>query len=140
MHLPPTVRPSLVRIITLRLAITSALAMLLQLTIVVARAYLDEDDLNRSYVTREARALMHGIQLGPHGAHLKPHLVPQHYQGPHAHVYAFRILTETGTVVAERNGGLLAQLSPWRERPSRTQDFWLVDLDADAKLYVAGGL
>ena len=140
MNLPPTVRPSLVRIITLRLAITSLLAMLLQLTIVVARAYLDEDDLNRSYVTREARALMHGIQLGNSGVQLKPQLVPQHYLGPHADVYAFRILTENGSVVAERNGTLLAQLSPWRDRPSRTQDFWLVDLDADEKLYVAGGL
>jgi hypothetical protein len=62
MNLPPTVRPSLVRIITLRLAIASVLAMLLQVSIVIARAYLDEDDLNRSYVTREARTLMRGIQ------------------------------------------------------------------------------
>ena len=38
MKLPTTIRPSLVRIITWRLAITSVLAMLLQVGIVVARA------------------------------------------------------------------------------------------------------
>jgi two-component system sensor histidine kinase QseC len=139
MNLPPTVRPSLARIITLRLAVASVLAMVLQLTIVVARAYLDEDDLNRSYVTREARRLMAGLQGGPQGTLTLP-APPRHYLGPHAAAYAFRILTEAGSVVAERNGANLAQLSPWRERPSRTQDFWLVDLDLDAKLYVAGGL
>ena len=140
MNLPPTVGPSLVRIITLRLAITSLLAMLLQLTIVVARAYLDEDDLNRSYVTREARTLIRGMQQSTEGESLRRFPVPPHYLGQHADAYAFRILTETGTVVAEHNGAKLAQLSPWRVRPSRTQDFWLVDLDANEKLYVAGGL
>src|SRR5262249_56946488 len=55
-------------------------------------------------------------------------------------VYAFRVLLEDGTVLAEHNGAMLAQLSPWRERPSRTQDLWLVDLDMERKLYVAGGL
>jgi signal transduction histidine kinase len=140
MNLPPTVGPSLVRIITFRLAVTSLLAMLLQLTIVVARAYLDEDDLNRSYVTREARTLIRGMQQSAEGETFKRVSVPPHYLGQHAEAYAFRILTETGTVVAEHNGAKLAQLSPWRVRPSRTQDFWLVDLDANEKLYVAGGL
>jgi signal transduction histidine kinase len=140
MNLPPTVGPSLVRIITFRLAITSLLAMLLQLTIVVARAYLDEDDLNRSYVTREARTLIRGMQQSAEGETLKRFPVPPHYRGQHADAYAFRILTETGNVVAQHNGERLAQLSPWRVRPSRTQDFWLVDLDANEKLYVAGGL
>jgi len=140
MNLPPTVGKSLVRIITFRLAITSLLAMLLQLTIVVARAYLDEDDLNRSYVTREARTLIRGMQQSGDGETLKRFPIPPHYLGQHADAYAFRILTETGTVVAQHNGAKLAQLSPWRVRPSRTQDFWLVDLDANEKLYVAGGL
>jgi signal transduction histidine kinase len=140
MNLPPTVGKSLVRIITFRLAITSLLAMLLQLTIVVARAYLDEDDLNRSYVTREARTLIRGMQQSAEGDTLKRFPIPPHYLGQHADAYAFRVLTETGTVVAQHNGAKLAQLSPWRVRPSRTQDFWLVDLDANEKLYVAGGL
>jgi hypothetical protein len=64
MKLPTTIRPSLVRIITRRLAITSVLAMLLQVGIVVARAYLNEDDLNRSYVMREARTLFQALGSG----------------------------------------------------------------------------
>jgi len=142
MQLPPTVRPSLVRIITLRLAITSIAAILLQLTIVVGRAYFNEDDLNRSYVTREAGTVA-GAVLPSRGA---PHLVfreratPPQYRGENNAVYAFRVLLEDGTVLAEHNGAMLAQLSPWRERPSRTQDLWLVDLDMERKLYVAGGL
>ena len=40
MKLPSTVRPSLVRIITMRLAITSIAAILLQLTIVVGEGLL----------------------------------------------------------------------------------------------------
>jgi signal transduction histidine kinase len=142
MKLPPTVRPSLVRIITMRLAITSIAAILLQLTIVVGRAYFNEDDLNRSYVTREARALAKAVLPGRRSAQLffRERSMPRQYRDEHSAVYAFRILTEDGAVVAEHNAAMLTQLSPWRERPSRTQDLWLVDLDLERKLYVAGGL
>ena len=142
MKLPPTVRPSLVRIITIRLAITSIAAILLQLTIVVGRAYFNEDELNRSYVTREARALAQAVLPSPHspGLFFRERSTPPHYLGEHSAVYAFRILMEDGAIVAEHNAAMLAQLSPWRVRPSRTQDLWLVDLDTERKLYVAGGL
>jgi len=140
MKLPSSVRPSLVRTITLRLAITSVLAILLQLAIVVARAYLDEDDLNRSYVTREARSLLRELRPGPKGLQLKPDRIPRHYTGQQAEVYAFRILSDDGSIIAQHNGQMLAEISPWRERPSRTQDLWLLDLDLQRKLYVAGGL
>jgi len=142
MKLPPTVRPSLVRIITMRLAITSIAAILLQLTIVVGRAYFNEDDLNRSYVTREARTLAQAVVPGRRSPplSLRERSTPPQYLGEHNAVYAFRILMEDGSVVAEHNGAMLAQLSPWRERPSRTQDLWLVDLDLERKLYVAGGV
>jgi two-component system sensor histidine kinase QseC len=139
MKLPPTVRPSLVRIITLRLAITSALAVLLQLTIVVARTYLVEDDLNKSYVTREADALLRAMRFWPQGMRLKPARIPYQYVGKHTTSYAFRILAEGGEVIAERNGAALAELSPWRTKPSRTQDLWMLDLDAERKLHIAGG-
>jgi signal transduction histidine kinase len=140
MMLPTTVRPSLVRIITLRLAITSVLAMLLQVGIVVARAYLNEDDLNRSYVMREARTLLQAVRPSPRGPLLRSRLVPAHYTGRHAEAYAFRVLLEDGSVIGEHNSSMLAELSPWRDRPSRTQDLWLLDLDLERKLYVAGGL
>lgn len=140
MNLPPSVRPSLVRIITLRLAITSVLAILLQLTIVIARAYIDEDDLNRSYVTREARSLLRDVRSGQQGLHMRSHWAPRQYTGQNSSSYAFRIVGEDGKVIAQHQGMLLAELSPWRERPSRTQDLWLLDLDLERKLFVAGGL
>jgi signal transduction histidine kinase len=142
MNLPPSVRPNLARIITLRLAITSILAMLLQLTIVVARAYLNEDDLNRSYVSRESQVLAKGIRAwpGPQGIVYKLRAAPAHYRDRNAKAYAFRILAEDGRIIAEHNAATLAALSPWQERPSRGQDLWLVDLDLAAKLHVAGGL
>lgn len=133
-------RPSLVRTITVRLALASLVAILLQITIVVARAYLDEDDLNRSYVTREAHRLARIIRAGSLHQRLRLASVPAHYTGPSAHAYAFRALREDGSLIAERNSSILADLSPWKAHPSRTQDLWLLDLDTTQKLYVAGGL
>ena len=66
--------------------------------------------------------------------------IPHHYTGKQSGVYAFRILADDGKVVAEHNSPMLASISPWRDRPSRTQDLWLLDLDLERKLYVAGGL
>jgi signal transduction histidine kinase len=140
MNLPSTVRPSLVRIVTLRLAIASTLAIVFQLAFVIARGYLDEEDLNRSYVTREARALLRGLQVGADGVLLLPQRTPKHYLGANAGAYAFRILGADGKLVASHSGKMLAELSPWRERPSRTQDLWLLDLDAERRLYLAGGV
>jgi two-component system, OmpR family, sensor histidine kinase QseC len=133
-------RPSLVRIITVRLAITSLLAIILQLTIVVVRTYLIENDLNRSIVTRQAQALLAGLH--PNGSSLTfdQSRVPQHYIGKYADFYAFRISDARGRVLAQHNGQKIAELSPWRDEASRTQDLWLLDLDADRKLYVAGGV
>ena len=135
---------SLVHTITWRLAAASLVAMLLQVTIVVARAYLHEDELNRSYVTREALRLARDVRgMGAAATLNRPvrlGSVPGHYTGSNAAAYAFRILREDGTVIAERNPAQIAELSPWRSKPSRTQDFWLLDLDTQKKLFVAGGL
>src|ERR1700687_3520302 len=127
MMLPTTVRPSLVRIITLRLAITSVLAMLLQVGIVVARAYLHKHERNRSYFMREARTLFQSVRPALLGPLLGPRLVPQHYTGRHGDFYAYRMLLEDGTVIGERNSSMLTELSPWRDHPSRMQDLWLLD-------------
>jgi signal transduction histidine kinase len=133
-------RPSFVRIITQRLLITSLLAIFLYLVIVVARTYLDEDELNKIYVTRQTDELYNRITIGTQGLVLQSRNVPHPYVGPHAATYAFRILGEGGQVIAERNARLIAELSPWRDKPSRTQDLWVLDLDVERKLYVAGGV
>jgi signal transduction histidine kinase len=133
-------RPSLVRIITVRLALASLLAIILQLTIVVVSTYLIEDDLNRSYVTRQAHALLAGLRTHSNDVVLKESRVPRQYVGKHANFYAFRILGENGHVFAQHNGERIAELSPWQDKASRTQDLWLLDLEAAKKLYVAGGV
>src|SRR5258706_5081071 len=99
MMLPSSVRPSLVRTITVRLAITSGLAILLQLAIVVARTYLDEDDLNRSYVTREARKLLQEVHFMTEGLRLERSSIPHHYIGQQAAFYAFRVLGDDGKII-----------------------------------------
>lgn len=142
MKLSRSARPSLVRTITVRLVLASIVAILLQITIVVARAYLDENDLNRSYVTREAYRLARILRTHPPVPHQggKSFAVPAHYKGASASSYAFRILNDDGSAVAEQNSGILAEITPWKPKPSRTQDLWLLDLDTQRKLFVAGGL
>ncbi|MDX2201931.1 MAG: HAMP domain-containing sensor histidine kinase [Hyphomicrobiaceae bacterium] len=136
----PATRPSLVRTITWRLAVTALVAILLQIALVIARAYLDEDDLNRSYVTREAQRLVRLIRTASGAGELRLAAVPSHYRGKNAGSYAFRVLNSEGSVVGASGGSRISDLSPWRMRPSRTQDFWLLDLDTERKLFVAGGL
>lgn len=131
---------SLVRIITWRLAMTSMIAMLLQISLVIARAYLDESDLNRSYVTRESQRLARALRITSASDIPKLTAIPSHYTGPNGSAYAFRVLREDGGLVASRRGALISDLSPWRMKPSRTQDLWLLDLDTQRKLYVAGGM
>lgn len=133
-------RGSIVATITWRLALASTVAILLQVMIVVARAYLVDDELNRSYVTREAQRLMREVRAASLHREIRFGAIPAHYEGGNAASYGFRILREDGRIVAERNSGELAELSPWRARPSRTQDFWLLDLAPELRLNVAGGL
>ena len=106
-------RPSLVRIITVRLAVTSLLAIILQLTSVVVRTYLIENDLNRSIVTRHAQALLAGLHANAATLVFDESRVPQHYVGKHADYYAFRISDAHGHILAQHNGQKIAQLSPW---------------------------
>src|SRR5262245_66357994 len=85
-------RPSLVRILTVRLALTSLLAIVLQLTIVVVRSYLIENDLNRSIVTRHAQALLALLHSDAGVLAFEQSRMPQPYLGKYADFYAFRIL------------------------------------------------
>ena len=131
-------RPSLTRTITLRLAITCFLAIALQLAMVVVRTYLDEDDLNKSYVTRQAQVVLGAIKLRHKGLVFHEARIPAQYSGKYAAFYAFRILTADGQILAERNGGKIREFSPWQDRPSNTQDLWLLDLDTDENSTLSG--
>ncbi|WP_323824377.1 hypothetical protein, partial [Pseudomonas aeruginosa] len=83
---------------------TSMIAMLLQISLVIARAYLDESDLNRSYVTRESQRLARALRITSASDIPKLTAIPSHYTGPNGSAYAFRVLREDGGLVASRRG------------------------------------
>lgn len=136
----PAVNPSLVRTLTLRLAMASLLAMALQLGIVAARSYLDQEALLDAYVNHEASALSRALRPETAEPRIQRRDFPQHYRQDRAAAYAFRVLARDGRVIAEHNGGELAAISPWAVMPSENQDLWLRNLDPDKHMFVAGGV
>lgn len=132
--------PSLVRTLTLRLAMASVLAMLLQLGIVAVRAYLDQETLLDAYVNYEAAAVGRVYRDDRAGPREQRRALPPHYRQDRTAAYAFRVLAQDGRVIAEHNGELLKAISPWATMPSENQDLWLRNLDPDEHMYVAGGV
>ena len=134
-------RPSLVRIITVRLAVTSLLAIILQLTVVVVRTYLIENDLNRSIVTRQAQALLAGLHSTQADSSLIKPACRAITLGKYADFYAFRISDAHGHVLAaaqrskDRGAITVARRSIAN---IRTSGFWI--WTRSRKLYVAGGV
>ncbi len=134
-------RPGLVRTLTVRLAVTSILVMLLQAGTVAVRDYLNETDFLNSYVRREAQQIARE-QAATIGTSSDAPAVklPAHYFGANAKGYAFRLINQDGRVLIEHNGARLDALSPWSSKPDARQDFWVRKLDAHERMHVAGGL
>ena len=134
-------QPGLVRTLTIRLAITTVLVLLLQSGFVAVRDYINETDFLNSYVRREAQSIgreywaSEGEPLDAAAVQ-----VPGHYFGADAHAYAFRVMDARGKIIAEHNGTRLQPLSPWSDTSSARQDLWIRKLDPDARMHVAGGL
>lgn len=134
-------RPGLVRTVTVRLAVTTILVMLLQAGIVAVRDYVNETDFLNSYVRREAQRIAR--QLGPSPGASPENIaaqLPAQYLGTHAAAYAFRLIDKDGKVLAEHNVARLDALSPWSSKPNARQDFWVRKLDEHERMHVAGGL
>ena len=134
-------RPGLVRTLTVRLAITTVLVLLLQSAFVTVRDYINETDFLNSYVRREAQSIGRNFWLSegePADALAAPE--PWPYYGAHADAYAFRVMDAGGAIIAEHNGARLQPLSPWSDRTSARQDLWIRKLVPDARMHVAGGL
>ena len=123
-----------------RLAITAVLATLLQLTIVAASNYFDNDGLLVAFVHLETNELARRVVFSGDGPIFDAKSQPQHYRGSNADGYAYRIFDSDGQVVAEHNGSMLLALSPWQSHPSGNEDLWLRNLDQHKRLFVAGGL
>lgn len=132
--------PGLVWSLTVRLAVTMVLAMLLQAGIVAVRDYFNETDFLNSYLRREANRVARAVGQLPAGHAVPLEQLPEHYIGRHASAYAFRIVGADGRVIAEQNAARLALLAAWTNGPSLRQDFWLRKLDSNERMHVAGGL
>lgn len=126
--------------LTMRLALTTTLVMLLQAGIVSVRDYFNETDFLSSYIKREALIIARAVgEHHPSGQKAQLRL-PEQYVGPFAHAYSFRVVEADGSVIAEHNATRLAPLAAWNDRPSLRQDFWMRKLEADERMHVAGGL
>ncbi len=128
-------RPPLARIITTRLALTSLLAIFLQVCIVGAQYYLDREQFTTDFITREAETLSRGISLGGGRDSFKLPAVAAHYQKlPGA--YAFRISGPDGSKIAENGSPLLAVLGSW---PEGRPDIWVRFVEGGSWPRFAGG-
>ena len=125
--------PSLVWSITVRLAITLVLAMLLQAGFVAIRDYLNETDFLSTYVKREAQLVARAV-LSPSAD------LPHQYRGSSAKDYAFRVVEGDGKPIAAHNAERLEPLAAWTDRPSERYDFWVRKLAGSERMHVAGGL
>ena len=133
-------RPSLVRTTTSRLAWAAAIAITLQICVVVAQNYLNDADLMLSYVTRQADILVSRAKLNSAGVvELRDENIPPQYTGSDERAYAFRMTYPDGKVIQHRNGQFFDNISPWAPGMSRSQDLWLDVLDSKKKLFLAGG-
>ncbi len=140
-----TARPGLVRTVTVRLAITTFLVMLLQAGTVAIRDYLNETDFLNSYVRREAQQIAREQGAAPARTPGAPDgqpmaSFPAQYFGANAQAYAFRLIDTDGRILAEQNGARLVALSPWSSKPNARQDFWVRKLNPHERMHVAGGL
>lgn len=134
-------RPSLVRTLTTWLALSTLLAMIFQVIVVAVRTYLNETDLLSSYVQQEARFVAHTFRSRNDVLEFKTqHKRPNHYFGPNAASYAFRILAPDGSVLAECNSALLNRIALSPEQDSLRKDLWFRRLQPPKRMYVAGGL
>lgn len=140
------------------IVLTALAAMVLQLLIVAARTYLNESDLQVTYVSYEVDQLAAALKVdrrrarlrGEQARHredrtrLRGDRVPAHFQKDVAGAYAFRIRSADSNQIASHNVELIKKYSPWSspneaEGYEARQDMWLVRLDPDRRLHVAGG-
>src|SRR5262245_38711981 len=99
---------SLARLLSLRLAATSLMAIFLQIGITAVRSYLDETDLGTNYVKYEARLLAAQSRAADDPLLRSTALPPARYRNEYKDAYSFRILAADGKILAQHNGALLA--------------------------------
>ena len=119
-ELPAAQRPSLAHTITKQLALTSLLAIVLQVSLVGTQYYLDREGFTTDFISRETDTISRGLGQGPSKREFKLPPAAAHYARRKAD-YAFRIIGADGKVLADNGSPLLSQLT-WNER---RPDFWV---------------
>jgi signal transduction histidine kinase len=128
-------RSPLARIIITRLALTSLMAIFLQVCIVGTQYYLDREQFTTDFITREADTISRGISTVAGRDAFKLTAKAAHYrQLPGS--YAFRITGSDGGRIAESESALLAVLGSW---PEGRPDIWVRYIDGGSWPRFAGG-
>lgn len=128
-------RPPLARIIITRLALTSLLAIFLQVCIVGAQYYLDREQFTTDFITREADTVSRGIsRVGGIDVFKLPARAAHYHKLPGS--YAYRITAQDGSRIAESESALLGVLGSW---PEGRPDIWVRLIDGGGWPRFAGG-
>lgn len=128
-------RPTLARIISQRLALTSLVAIALQVCVVAVQYYADQDQFTLDYVGRETALLVRGVVAGPSGLKFTLPANASHFAVDTAH-YAYRIQTSDELIAASGDGEHLNWASP---SVSKRLELWFHRLPGEEWLSFAGG-
>jgi signal transduction histidine kinase len=100
--------------------------------------YMDYDHLYLDHVSEETNSLLRGVIKGPDGLSFSlPQDMARFDEGQSA--YGFRVLDETGRVIAGSQAALIEKVSPWSPGSPITTDSWFVRLEHDKTFHFAGG-
>lgn len=128
-------RPSLAHIITTRPALTSLLAIVLQVGLVGAQYYLDREGFTTDFISRETDTISRGFTKSNGQIKFKLPAAASHYVKQKAD-YAFRIIGPDGNIIAENGSPLLTLLTNW---PERRPDVWVQYMDGGDWPRFSGG-
>jgi signal transduction histidine kinase len=133
---PDPSAPSLTAIVTQRVLLAAALAVVLQVAICVAEN-LDEAYHASWYLRVEIERLA-GRVASVQGQAAAARL-PSHYAGQHGSAYAYRVWDETGRVVDGFNTALLGSISPIGDPAGPKPDSWQRLFNPERWFHVVGG-
>lgn len=129
-------RPTLARIITQRLALTSLVAIILQVCVVAAQYYWDQDQFTLDYIGREASLLARGVSAGQNGRLVfkLPEAATDYARSDGG--YAYRIVDSQGVIASSGYDAAVDWSSP---RTSTRLELWFRRLDDTPSFGFAGG-
>jgi signal transduction histidine kinase len=130
--------PTVARITGKWILVAAALGFAIQAIICLAENYLDEPYYANWYVKMETGRIAEALAKPDGDLQAAALARLEHYFGPRASEYGFRVLDAQGRVIEQRNPGLLAEVSPLAKANSSVPITWLTRL-GDGWFHAAGG-